>query len=104
MRRRIDAARQAADHDETARGDRSAARRSATARRVRRRRARSDDGDGGAIERGRRAAHPEHRGRIDDRRQRGRIRWIVPGDSDDAGRACPFDRSGRRSREAERCA
>ena len=80
MRRRVDAARQTADdrRGRAPRDPRPAARRPTSAY-----------GDAareptiataGAIERRARPAHPEHRRRIGDRRQRGGIRGVAPGD------------------------
>ena len=96
VRGRIDAARQTADdrHALTREIGREPVRHF---ERIGRRRARPHDCNGGTVEGRWRAPHPQHRGRIDDRRERGRIRRVAPHDRRQAARG-PASERGMRAR------
>ena len=90
MRRGIDAAREAAHHDDAPRGEigRQPFR---DGEPVLRRGARTDQGDRGTLERSRRPARPEHKGRIRDGGERRRIRRVAPRHRRDAAVGCATD-------------
>ena len=100
MRRRVDAARQAADDGQAARreiGGQPLGHRQT----VRRRRARDPTiATAGRSSAATRSAHPEHRRRIDDRRQRDGIRGVAPGDWRDPPSLAPRSRPRVRARTA----
>jgi hypothetical protein len=86
MSGRIDAARQPAHHRHAERREVGAQARGQF-QRHRRRRARSDDGDGGRVEAGERAAIPQHRRAIGDGEERRGKSRVVPRQRVDAVRA-----------------
>jgi hypothetical protein len=98
--RRIDAAREAADDEKTGRGQ-PGPQLLGNLQTASGRDSRSDDGDGGTVERVGVAPKPKDEGRITDGLQKRRVSGIVPADGVDSARAGRFYHAG--CAESETC-